>query len=303
MKKRFFPKFPPAIIFLLLFLTANLTVFSQSSKIFSINESPLPDPTGYVNDFADVIEPATERRIEEKITEFNKSSNPPVELAVAVVRNTEGRPIFEYSLAVARGWGIGSKNDDNPGALLFVAVDDRKYFTQISRNLEDELPDGLAGSLQRRYLIPEFKKGNYGKGIEDTIDAYIRTIREKQSGERVSVEEQEETPGETFTERRSSGGSTICGTFICLLVLIVVLFIIFASIGGNNNRRGGGGGGGSEIAGAVGNALLWAVISGIANSGSGSSGSSNWGGGGSSGGWGGFGGGGDFGGGGAGGSW
>src|SRR4029077_8755452 len=102
-----------------------------------------------------------------------------VELAVAVVKTTGERDIFDYSLAVARGWKIGSKEDDNPSALLFVAIDDRKYFTQVSKDLEGDLPDGLVGSLQRQYLVPEFKKGNYSKGISDTIDAYIPTIRNK----------------------------------------------------------------------------------------------------------------------------
>ena len=43
--------------------------------------------------------------------------------------------------------------------LLFIAIDDHKYFTQVSRDLEGDLPDGAVGSLQRQYLVPEFKKG------------------------------------------------------------------------------------------------------------------------------------------------
>jgi uncharacterized protein len=74
------------------------------------------------------------------------------------------------------------KADDNPSALLFIAIDDRKYFTQISKDLEDELPDGQAGQLQRQYLVPAFKQGDYGKGVSDTIEAYIRTIESKGNG-------------------------------------------------------------------------------------------------------------------------
>src|SRR5207247_1617564 len=165
----------------LVFLAVSIA-HSQNSGQFSINESPLPAPTGYVNDYAGVIDAATKQQIESKIDQFKKSSNPSTELAVAVVRTTGDRDIFDYSLAVARGWKIGSKESDNPGALLFVAIDDRKYFTQVSRDLEGDLPDGLVGSLQRQYLVPEFKKGNYGKGISDTIDAYIKTINDRRSG-------------------------------------------------------------------------------------------------------------------------
>jgi len=151
--------------------------FAQDSTPWSSNTSPLPAPTGFVNDYAGVIDTATKQQLETKLKNLKDTTSPSVEIAVAVVKTTGGREIFDYSLAVARGWKIGSKADDNPSALLLIAIDDRKYFTQVSKDLEDELPDGVVGSLQRQYLVPEFKKGNYGKGISDTIDAYIATIR------------------------------------------------------------------------------------------------------------------------------
>ena len=115
---------------------------------------------------------------------------------------------------MARGWGIGSKDLDNPSALLFIAINDRKYFTQVSRDLEDELPDGLVGSLQRQYLVPEFKKANYAKGIEDTIDAYINAIENRTSGTIVTTSP---TPrGRNTTSRGTAGIPTGC---FCLLII------------------------------------------------------------------------------------
>ena len=268
----------------------------EPSPTFSINASPLGAPSGHVNDYAGVIDAATKQRLEARLRQFAEGTNPKVELAVAVVRTTGERPIFDYSLAVARGWGIGSKELDNPSALLFVAVDDRKYYTQVSKDLEDELSDGLVGSLQRQYLVPEFRNGNYGKGIEDTMTAYIRTIENKGN----AATQPAATPVSGSGQRRNTG--SLSGTFCCLLIVLVLVLIIFS------NRGGGGGGRRNRWSGGgFGRALPWIIGSAIANSGSssssgwGSSGSS-WGGSGG-GGWGGFGGGGDFGGGGAGGDW
>lgn len=284
----------------LTFLLAAATGFSQNSEPFSINTSPLPAPTGYVNDYAGVIDAATKQRLESRIDQFKKQNDPPIELAVAVVNTTGERPIFDYSLAVARGWGIGSKEDDNPSALLFVAIQDRKYFTQVSKDLEDELPDGLVGSLQRQYLVPEFRQGNYGKGIEDTINAYIRTIEQRTSGTAATP-----TPETAVTDQSSPSP---CNFTLCIIIAAVLLIIILSRGGGKNSRdkndrdRWGGGGFGGG-----GSALPW-IVGGILGSGGSGSSSGGWGGGssdwgGSSGGWGGFGGGGDFGGGGAGGDW
>jgi uncharacterized protein len=272
-------------------ILANWAVFAQT-KPFSINESPLPAPTGMVNDYANIIEDSTQAQIEQKLRDFKKQTNPPVEIAVVTVKTTGERPIFDYSLAVARGWKIGSKDATNSSLLLLIAVDDRKYNTQVGGGLQDELTDGIVGQLQRQYLVPAFKKADYTKGISETVDAYISTIKERTS----------DSPANSTEQTKESGGlSTICLVAICLIILVVFLLIIFSRGGGGNGGSGGGSGGNKDRwrsggFGGVGPAVVW-------GSGGGSSGSS-WGSSGGGSDWGGFGGGGGgFDGGGAGGDW
>lgn len=297
MKRRFLTAGPKILFAAATILFAAFSALGQWSQ----NVSPLPSPTGFVNDYAGVIDAGTKQRLESKLKDFRDKTNPSVEIAVVTVKTTGERAIFDYSLAVARGWGIGSKADDNPSALLLVAIDDRKYFTQVSKDLEDELPDGVVGSLQRQYLVPEFRKGNYAKGIEDTVAAYLTTIENK--GNAPTNTQQ---PPTGAPEGTAVGGGML-GFFCCAVVFIIILIAIFSRSGRgpssrDRDRWGGGGFGGGG--GVVSDALPW-IIGGILAGGGGSgssSSSSDWGG--SSGGdWGGFGGGGDFGGGGAGGDW
>lgn len=276
---------------------AVLSVFAQDQP-WSQNVSPLGAPTGMVNDYAGVLDEGTKQQIEQKLRNFKDTTNPQVELAVAIVRTTGDRDIFDYSLAVARGWGIGSKEDNNPSALLFIAIDDRKYFTQVSRDLEPDLPDGPVGSIQRQYLVPEFKKANYGKGISDTLDAYITTIRNKGNS---PVAATTPTPG----RRGGSSGGSAFPVLCCIGILLLLIFSqFFRGNRGGGSRGGWGGGPFGGGGGGVSSALPW-IIGGLLSGGGGSSSSSSSDWGGSSGGsdWGGFGGGGDFGGGGSGGSW
>jgi uncharacterized protein len=298
-------------LFAILFCIAVHYSFSQETKPFSINESPLPQPKEPVNDFANVIDDAVELELNQKIKDFKARTNPQVVLSVAVVNTTGGRDIFEYSLAVYRGWKIGTAEEDNPGALLFVAIDDRKYFTQVSKDLEDELPDALVGQLQRQNLVPAFKQGNYTKGVADTINAYMRTIEAKQGG---LAPPTPENIGQTKQQRRQErrGSFSICSIAPCLIILFILLIIAFSRRGRRNrydrNDRWGGGGG---FGGGGGSVLPWIIGSAIANSISNSSSSgwssggssSDWGGSSGGGDWGGFGGGGDAAGGGAGGDW
>lgn len=276
-------------------------VLALLAAVFSANgqtaQSPLPPPTGYVNDYAKVIDSATTQQLETTLTNLDKQQQ--IQFSVVTVDTTGGREIFDYSLAVARGWGIGSKDAHKPSLLLLVAIKDRKYFTQVSRHLEGDLPDGLVGQIQRERLVPAFKAGDYGRGLADTVNAYITTVAAKQGFSTDKI-----FPAGTRREspESSPGGNPLAVVFIVAVVVIFIAVIFIAIIiafirGGRGGPRGGGG-----------NWLTWLLIGSLFNSGG--RGSSGWGGGGfgglgggGGGGFGGFGGGGDFGGGGAGGSW
>ncbi|MCA1574928.1 MAG: TPM domain-containing protein, partial [Acidobacteria bacterium] len=138
---------------------------------------PLPEPFTPVVDYANVIDPDTRRRLEAIYRNLKQRAD--IEFAVVTVPTTGDRDIFEYSLDIARGWGIGSKEGEKNGFLLVVAVNDRKYFTQVSRHLEGDLNDGLVGQIQRERLVPQFRRGNYSQGIDDTIQTYVVTLAEK----------------------------------------------------------------------------------------------------------------------------
>jgi hypothetical protein len=76
----------------------SLPVCSQNgSAPFSLNESPLPAPTSPVMDYVGVLDANTKQALEQRIIAFRDSTNPRVELAVAIVATTGERPIFDYS--------------------------------------------------------------------------------------------------------------------------------------------------------------------------------------------------------------
>jgi uncharacterized protein len=288
-------------------LAAMLFFFSTVSAVAQTRPQspvPLPVPFNPIVDNANVIDADTRQRLE--AIYLNLKERAQIEYAVLTVPTTGGQDIFDFSLAVARGWGIGPKGGDKAGLLLVVAIQDRKYFTQVSDHLEGDLTDGGVGQIQRERLVPAFRQGNYSKGIFDTIQAYIATLGVKRGfsiegiDQRYAYRGEEPPPTQTRTSKRSLG-VTCCGMIVIVFVLILL-----------SSARGGGGGRGGRrrrrYGGGLGEALLWGtLLSGLSRGGS----SSGWsgggfggGGGGGGGGFGGgFGGGGSFGGGGAGGSW
>ncbi|HEU4833863.1 MAG TPA: TPM domain-containing protein [Pyrinomonadaceae bacterium] len=294
MKKLFFAW---ANIGLLFFLLLAVEAHAQTTPSSPV---PLPVPFTPIVDNANVIDSATKQRLEQIYRDLKERGN--IEYSVLTVDTTGDRDIFDFSLAVARGWGIGPKDGEKASFLLVVAIQDRKYFTQVSRHLEGDLPDGVVGQIQRQRLVPQFRQQNYSRGIRDTIEAYAATLGAKRGFSVEGIGENQAIRIEEQPKQRAPQAtmSTVC----CGALIIIFILILLSSASRRRGGFGGGGGGGCL------QALLWGSL--FSNLGGGRS--SGWGGGGFGGGGfggggggggfgGGFGGGGDFGGGGSGGSW
>jgi uncharacterized protein len=277
-----------------------LAIFSLAVNAQTTPQSPVPLPVPFtpIVDNAHVIDSATKQRLEQIYRDLKERGN--IEYSVLTVDTTGDRDIYDYSLAVARGWGIGAKDSEKAGFLLVVAIQDRKYFTQVSRHLEGDLPDGLVGQVQRQRMVPQFRQQNYSKGIRDTIEAYVATLGEKRGFSVEGIGENQAVDIEEQPQQRAPQASfqTVC----CGILVIIFILILLSSA---SRRRGGFGGGGGCL-----QALLWGSLFSNLGGGRGSGwggggfGGGGFGGGGGGGGFGGgFGGGGDFGGGGSGGSW
>ena len=255
---------------------------------------PLPSPFTAIVDNANVIDAGTRTKLESIYRNLEQRAD--IQFAVVTVDTTEGQEPADYALAIYRGWGIGSKTND--GFLLLIAVKDRKYYTEVGYHLEGDLNDGLVGEIQRQYLVPQFKQGNYSQGVYDTVQAYVATLAQKR-GFTVEGIDQSYAYRESPRSRPgiSSGSGGLSSSCCTLLIILGVIILLLASVRGG---RGGGGGGWWSIF------LLSSLLNSGGRGGGWGGSSSGWSGGGFGGGGGGFGGGfggGSAGGGGAGGGW
>jgi uncharacterized protein len=134
----------------------------------------LPHPTGLVNDYANVFDSDSKRRLESLLARLKEKAT--IEFVVVTVPTTNGQPIFDYSLKVAREWGVGPKDvSQGGGLLLMVAIQDRQWRLQVSRSLEADLPDDVCKQLgeESRDL---YQQGRYVEGIEKYVNAIVRRL-------------------------------------------------------------------------------------------------------------------------------
>ena len=91
------------------------------------------------------------------------------QIVVVTVASLQGYPIEDYSIGLARHWGIGQAGKDN-GVVLLVAPKERRVRIEVGRGLEGLLPDALAGLIIQRRILPAFRKGDFAGGIRAGVE-------------------------------------------------------------------------------------------------------------------------------------
>jgi uncharacterized protein len=136
----------------------------------------IPPLTGRVDDTANLISPEQRQRIEAQLAQFEKQTGDQV--AVLTVDSLDGEAIEDYANKVARAWALGQKGKNN-GVLLLVSKNDRKMRIEVGYGLEPELTDLQTSLIQNQVIIPHFKQGDFGGGIEAGVDAILTTLQGK----------------------------------------------------------------------------------------------------------------------------
>jgi len=121
-----------------------------------------PDYTGYVNDFARVIDQENASKL--NVLANRLKENTGAEIAVVTVKSTYPLDSKSYATQLFEKWGIGKKDKDNGLLILFVKKE-RRVEVEVGYGLEGIITDGFAGQVLDKYALPEFKNTNYGRGL------------------------------------------------------------------------------------------------------------------------------------------
>ena len=135
---------------------------------------PRPMPGTFVHDFAGVIPDDKEVEIQAKAQRLKDEYK--TEIAVVTIDSLQGEESFDFSMRMARSWGIGSKENDVRGLLIVVAVKDRKTAFRTSRHIEGELTDGVTGEISRR-MNAHFKNGDFGGGLSFGMNMILDRLK------------------------------------------------------------------------------------------------------------------------------
>jgi len=239
-----------------------------------------PSPQGSVNDFANLLSPATSEKLESILTNlYNKTGDAVV---VVTVDKTDPQTLEEYATGIFSKWGIGNKEKDT-GILLLVAPNNpkgRKIKIETGYGMESTLTDIESGRIINDIMAPVCKTGNLEQCIADGTMAIVTKVA-KEKG--LSVQDlggtavaMPQAAGRAAPAKPDSPFVKFVKTVFTIIIVIILIIVFiknpwlfFALL---MSGRGGGGGSWSSGGGGFGG--------GFGGFGGGSSG-----GGGASGGW------------------
>ncbi len=124
--------------------------------------SDLPEPRGFVNDFAGVLTGDSREKIENIIDELENKTG--AELVIVTLDSISPYDEKEYARMLFEKWKPGKKGKDN-GIIVLLAVKERLWRIETGYGIEGVLPDGLCGEIGRDYMVPYFKDGEYAQGL------------------------------------------------------------------------------------------------------------------------------------------
>jgi uncharacterized protein len=201
-------------------------------------------PSGYVNDFAHVLDPNTITQLDGICQQIDEKAH--AQIAVVTIQSLNDSDIESYAVDLFKQWGIGSKST-NRGVLILLATQDLRYRIESGYGLEPILPDGKVGGFGRE-AAPLLKQGNYDGAVllmsERVADVIAQDAGIQLTGAR--------PPTTAAPQEEQHSGFPI---LVLLAIFVVVMFIpplrrllfwllLFNMGGGWSGGRGGGGFGG-----------------------------------------------------------
>lgn len=202
-------------IYLLIILVLSNTVQAQE---FPAKSNRL------VNDFASLLNADEVNSLEQKLVAYNDSTSS--QISIVIIKSLEGYEVSDYTVRLANAWGIG-KADKNNGAIILVALDEKKMSIQTGYGLEGALPDAICKRIIERELKPSFKAGNFYEGFDLATTAMFKFAS-----------------GEYKADHYKKGKKLPIGALlIAFLVVIVIVSSAskkYQTIDGKGVRGGGG---------------------------------------------------------------
>lgn len=148
-----------------------ILVLLLCSPIVSAQDFFPAKPSGFINDYANILSSAEKRTLERRLSAFHDTTT--TSIVVATFESLQGYTAQEAANIVHNAWNIQYEDRGN-GVLLLISQQDRSLWIEVGYGLEGAIPDILASRIVDQILLPQFRAGNFYGGIDEATTTLMQ---------------------------------------------------------------------------------------------------------------------------------
>jgi uncharacterized membrane protein YgcG/tetratricopeptide (TPR) repeat protein len=172
-----------AVAFVALVAVVISTMLAPHSRA-GAQEQRLQKRAGHVNDFAEVLDAPTKERLEAVLENLKEKTK--LDFVLATIKSSGTEDLYDYSLAVANDWRVGTPAGTDRSLLVVFAADSGRFFSQVTRGARIYLPEGLVGEMGQR--IRDRVGGGASSALMAGVRVFVDRLGERQSFDFASLD-------------------------------------------------------------------------------------------------------------------
>lgn len=252
------PVFIRIIFFIILAFSSVWTLSNASSGGLNF-----PEISNRIVDNAHLLSSETKTSLGTKLASLEQKTGD--QIVVATLPSLYGYDIETYANGLFRHWALGQKQINN-GVLLVVAPNEREVRIEVGYGLEAILTDALSSTVINAIIIPNFRNGNFDKGISEGVNAIEDILTGSKADFDSRIKAYQQIEQEKIEQQRKQDLIANAITFIVFFIFVVlpilasifgtkvgpgryrwlgIVFVLWFLGSGRGGGFGGGFGGGS----------------------------------------------------------
>lgn len=157
-----------------LFALTTVSPLAQTTQ--ARQPSQVATPTTHISDPANIMDQKIRTQLEGLLANLKEKTR--IQLYVAVVEGTSGQTVADFSQRLANEWNVGAKTSKTKSLLLVVSAESKSSFTQFSRSVQAQLPEGILGEMSYRMRGP-LGEGLITEAIDGGVRLFVNALAEK----------------------------------------------------------------------------------------------------------------------------
>jgi len=175
----------------LIFSSLFLTFFvAQAKGIYTVSSVPNPMKVKhrYVSDPQHILQDATVDHINTELAALEKITGD--QIAVVVLPSIGDEVPKDFAIDLFARFKIGQEYKDN-GLLILLVIDQKRVEFETGYGLEGVLPDVVCKRIERDYMLPQFKAGQYDQGLLLGLTVVLKNLSSSEYRQQFSAEVEE----------------------------------------------------------------------------------------------------------------